>query len=109
MITWAALAALANHPRDDLRLDRRHYPGRTPARRLPRITHITEVMGMEGDTIITQDIFLYDLVAKTPTARSSAATVPPASGRPRFWDAPAISTRRSGLPRPSMRRSQLEA
>ena len=27
-------AALAHHPRDDLRLDRRHHPGRAPARRL---------------------------------------------------------------------------
>ena len=26
-----------------------------------RITHITEVMGMEGDVIITQDLFLYDI------------------------------------------------
>ena len=26
-----------------------------------RITHITEVMGMEGDIIITQDLFLYDI------------------------------------------------
>ena len=29
-----------------------------------RITHITEVMGMEGDTIITQDLFLYDMVGE---------------------------------------------
>ena len=28
------LAAVADHPRDDLRLDRRHHPGRAPARRL---------------------------------------------------------------------------
>jgi pilus assembly protein CpaF len=26
-----------------------------------KITHITEVMGMEGDVIVTQDIFLYDM------------------------------------------------
>ena len=26
-----------------------------------RITHITEVMGMEGDTIITQDLFVYEM------------------------------------------------
>ena len=26
-----------------------------------RITHITEVLGLEGDVIITQDLFLYDL------------------------------------------------
>ena len=29
-----------------------------------RITHITEVMGMEGDTIITQDVFLYDMIGE---------------------------------------------
>ena len=29
-----------------------------------RITHITEVMGMEGDTIITQDLFIYDLIGE---------------------------------------------
>src|SRR6476469_1464369 len=26
-----------------------------------RITHVTEVMGLEGDVIITQDIFVYDM------------------------------------------------
>ena len=26
-----------------------------------RITHITEVIGMEGDVIVTQDLFLYDI------------------------------------------------
>ena len=26
-----------------------------------RITHITEVVGMEGDVIITQDLFIYDI------------------------------------------------
>jgi pilus assembly protein CpaF len=44
-----------------------------------RITHITEVVGMEGDVIITQDLFVYEISAKTPTARSSAATARPAS------------------------------
>ena len=29
-----------------------------------RITHITEVMGMEGDVIITQDLFLYDILGE---------------------------------------------
>ncbi|MEN0041066.1 MAG: CpaF family protein [Pseudomonadota bacterium] len=29
-----------------------------------RITHITEVLGMEGDVIITQDIFLYDITGE---------------------------------------------
>ncbi len=29
-----------------------------------RITHITEVIGLEGDVIITQDIFLYDILGE---------------------------------------------
>ena len=29
-----------------------------------RITHITEVMGMEGDVIITQDVFVYDMIGE---------------------------------------------
>jgi hypothetical protein len=41
-----------------------------------RITHITEVLGMEGDVVITQDIFLYDISARTQNGnRSSAATL----------------------------------
>ena len=29
-----------------------------------RITHITEVLGLEGDVIITQDLFVYDLMGE---------------------------------------------
>ena len=29
-----------------------------------RITHISEVLGMEGDVIVTQDIFLYDILGR---------------------------------------------
>ena len=29
-----------------------------------KITHITEVMGMEGDVIITQDLFVYDMIGE---------------------------------------------
>src|SRR5215208_2962423 len=29
-----------------------------------RITHISEVLGMEGDVIVTQDIFLYDILGE---------------------------------------------
>jgi len=66
MITMGGfLASVADHSRDDLRLDRRDHSGRPAcATRSRRITHITEVMGMEGDTIITQDLFLYDMVGE---------------------------------------------
>ncbi len=29
-----------------------------------RITHITEVMGLEGDVVITQDLFVYDIIGE---------------------------------------------
>src|SRR6202035_2206554 len=29
-----------------------------------RITHVTEVVGMEGDVVITQDLFVYDLLGE---------------------------------------------
>ena len=47
-------------------------------------------MGLEGETIITQDLLLYEIQAKTRTAASPAA---PATGvgRPRFWERPLIS------------------
>ncbi len=30
-----------------------------------RVTHVTEVMGMEGDVIITQDLFTYEFEGET--------------------------------------------
>jgi hypothetical protein len=72
-----------------------------------RITHITEVIGMEGDVIITQDLMLYDIEGEDAAARSSAATAPPASAARPCGTAPATSTRSSASPRPSIRwRSQ---
>ena len=44
-----------------------------------RITHVTEVMGLEGDVIITQDLFVYEITGEDANGRSSAATAPPAS------------------------------
>jgi pilus assembly protein CpaF len=45
-----------------------------------RITHMTEVQGMEGDTITLQDIFRYRQTELMSAARSSANLSPPASG-----------------------------
>ena len=39
-----------------------------------RITHITEVMGMEGDVIITQDIMLYDITGEDATRQAGRAS-----------------------------------
>src|SRR3569623_1139435 len=51
-----------------------------------RITHITEVMGMEGDTIITQDIFLYDITGEDINGNIIGRHRSTGIGRPRFWD-----------------------
>jgi len=51
-----------------------------------RITHITEVMGMEGDTIITQDLFLYDLLGEDANGHIIGRHRSTGIGRPRFWD-----------------------
>ena len=34
-----------------------------------RITHVTEVVGMEGDVIVTQDIILFDIMGEDATGR----------------------------------------
>ena len=47
-----------------------------------RVTHVTEVQGMEGETVTLQDAFLFDYSAGVDTrASSSASRCPPASGR----------------------------
>ncbi len=51
-----------------------------------RITHITEVMGMEGDVIVTQDLFIYDIVGEDPTGKLIGRHRSTGVGRPRFWD-----------------------
>ena len=51
-----------------------------------RITPITEVMGMEGDTIITQDLFLYDMVGEDANGNIIGRHRSTGIGRPRFWE-----------------------
>ncbi len=51
-----------------------------------RITHITEVLGMEGDVIITQDLFIYDIVGEDPNGRIVGRHRSTGIGRPGFWD-----------------------
>jgi pilus assembly protein CpaF len=51
-----------------------------------RITHLTEVVGMEGDVIITQDIFLYDLLGEDAQGNLIGRHRSTGIGRPRFWD-----------------------
>ncbi|HEX2215411.1 MAG TPA: CpaF family protein [Xanthobacteraceae bacterium] len=51
-----------------------------------RITHITEVVGMEGDVIITQDIFVYDILGEDAHGRMIGRHRSTGIGRPRFWE-----------------------
>jgi pilus assembly protein CpaF len=51
-----------------------------------KITHITEVMGMEGDVIITQDLFIYDMTGEDADGNILGRHRSTGIGRPRFWD-----------------------
>ena len=51
-----------------------------------RITHVTEVMGMEGDVIITQDLFVYDMTGEDAQGNIIGHHRATGIGRPRFWD-----------------------
>ena len=51
-----------------------------------RITHLTEVMGMEGEVIITQDLFVYDVLGEDANGRLIGRHRSTGIGRPRFWE-----------------------
>jgi pilus assembly protein CpaF len=51
-----------------------------------RITHITEVIGMEGDVIVTQDIMLYELRGEDSNGNILGQHVSTGIGRPHFWE-----------------------
>ena len=51
-----------------------------------RITHITEVVGLEGDVIITQDLFVYDVLGEDANGRLIGRHRSTGIGRPRFWE-----------------------
>ena len=51
-----------------------------------RITHVTEIIGMEGDVIITQDLILYNIKGEDTSGRLIGEHVSTGIGRPHFWD-----------------------
>jgi pilus assembly protein CpaF len=51
-----------------------------------RITHITEVMGMEGDVIVTQDVMVYDIEGEDANGKLMGRHKSTGIGRPRFWE-----------------------
>ena len=51
-----------------------------------RITQITEVMGLEGETIITQDLLVYEITGEDQNGRVTGRHRATGIGRPRFWE-----------------------
>lgn len=51
-----------------------------------RITHVTEVTGMEGDVIVTQDLMRYEIDGEDANGRIVGRHVSTGIGRPHFWD-----------------------
>jgi pilus assembly protein CpaF len=51
-----------------------------------RITHVTEVVGMEGDIVTTQDLFVYDYLGEDQHGNMLGRHRSTGIGQPRFWD-----------------------
>ncbi len=51
-----------------------------------KITHITEVTGMEGDVIITQDLFVYEIEGEDANGKVIGRHRSTGIARPAFWD-----------------------
>ena len=51
-----------------------------------RITHITEVVGLEGDVVVTQDLFVYDITGEDEHGRVLGKHRSTGIARPKFWD-----------------------
>lgn len=51
-----------------------------------RITHISEVLGMEGDTVITQDLVLYKVTGEDEKGKLIGKHVSTGIGQPNFWE-----------------------
>ncbi|WP_299970811.1 CpaF family protein [uncultured Roseobacter sp.] len=50
------------------------------------ITHVTEVLGMEGDVITTQDIFKFEITGESEDGKVIGTHRANGGGRPGFWD-----------------------
>lgn len=51
-----------------------------------RITHITEVIGMEGDVIITQDLMRFEIEGEDANGKLIGRHKSTGIGKPHFWD-----------------------
>jgi len=51
-----------------------------------RVTHITEILGMEGDVTTTQDLLVYDITGEDSDGMLIGSHRGTGIGRPRFWE-----------------------
>jgi pilus assembly protein CpaF len=51
-----------------------------------RITHVTEVVGMEGEVVTTQDLFVFDYLGEDANGNMLGRHRSTGIGQPRFWD-----------------------
>jgi pilus assembly protein CpaF len=51
-----------------------------------RITHITEILGFEGDVVTMQELLLYEVTGEDSSGRLKGRHRSTGIGRPRFWE-----------------------
>ncbi len=51
-----------------------------------KITHVTEVIGLEGDVVTLQDLFVYDIHGEDASGRIAGQHRTTGIARPHFWD-----------------------
>ena len=73
-----------------------------------RITHISEVLGMEGDVIVTQDIFLYDILGEDQNGNLIGRHRSTGITKPQFTER-ATLLQRGGQPRRGAREVERRA
>ncbi len=51
-----------------------------------KITHVTEVIGLEGEVVILQDLFIYDMQGEGPSGQILGRHRSTGIGKPHFWE-----------------------
>jgi pilus assembly protein CpaF len=51
-----------------------------------KITHVTEVLGLEGDVVTLQDLFLYEIQGEDAQGRIAGRHRSTGIARPHFWE-----------------------
>jgi pilus assembly protein CpaF len=51
-----------------------------------KVTHITEVVGMEGDVVTLQNLIVYEITGEDPQGRLVGRHRSTGIARPRFWE-----------------------